>query len=313
MTALMHASMHDDVGVVKTLIDAGADVRARDETGWSALMHATRRYCGNAAVVQLLIRSTHLVAATDAGHQLLAKAESLLAHYDEVGHALRAEQARPRGSLRVSAMTSFGQRYIAPLLPAFLERYPEVQVFIDLSNRLVNLADENFDVGIRMGVPQDSALRARALAPASAVLAASPAYLQRHGAPGEPEDLRQHNCLAINAFRRQTYWYFQRQGQSQRVGVAGNLQSASGEPLVAAACAGLGVVLMAGWMLRRELDTGALTPLLREWQGSIYEGDTAGVYAVFRNERFQRPAVRAFIDFLAEVVPSALAPGAAHA
>lgn len=131
--------------------------------------------------------------------------------------------------------------------------------------------------------------------------------------PREPGDLRQHNCLAINAFRRQTHWYFQRQGQSQRVGVAGNLQSASGEPLVAAACADLGVVLMAGWMLRRDLDTGALTLLLREWQGSIYEGDTAGVYAVFGNERFQRPAVRAFIDFLVEVVPPALAPGAANA
>lgn len=256
--------------------------------------------------VQLLNRTTHLVSPTEAGQRLLLEADTLLAQYDEISHGLHAEQASPRGSLRISAMTSFGRKHIAPLLPEFLDRYPDLKVYIDLNNRLVNLVEDNIDVGIRMGVPQDSALRSRLLAPDRAVLVASPAYLQRYGQPGHPDELRHHNCVTIDHFRRLTYWHFRRQEHHLRVGVSGNLQACSGEPTVEAALAGLGISLIAGWMIQDELAKGLLIPLLPDWRASIYEEESAGLYAVFRGDRFQRPAVRAFIDFLVEKLPQRL-------
>ncbi|WP_349237029.1 substrate binding domain-containing protein [Photobacterium damselae] len=182
--------------------------------------------------------------------------------------------------------------------PKFLAQYPEVKVEIELENRMVDINSENIDLGIRIGRPVDSGLHARMLLPNQTWLCASPTYLANSEPLNSPHDLENHNCLLLNNDRQKVYWYFNNGKQCLRVSVAGNITSKGGTPLVEAAIAHGGVVLMSNWMMVDLVKEGKLIRCLPNWHSSLHEGSSGEIYAVYSGSKFPRPALRAFIDFL---------------
>lgn len=252
--------------------------------------------------VTLLKRSTRKLVLTEAGQQFLEGSINLLADADGLISAMQETNLEPEGSLRLSVFESFGRQCISPLLPEFLARYPKVKINIDLDNQLVDLNSENVDIGIRIGRPADSALRARMLLPNKTLLYASPKYLEKHGVPKKPEDLVNFNCLLLDNDRQRTYWYFKKQKQQIKVPVRGNLSSKGGTPLLQAAVNDGGIVQMSTWMMQELVRDKKLVVCLPQWQPSLHEGTSGDIYAVYHSSNFQKPVIRAFMDFLIEKI-----------
>lgn len=252
--------------------------------------------------VPLFKRSTRQLVLTEQGEYFLARSLPLLEEADQLVQSLQPLSGAPRGGLRVSVFESFGTAWLAPRLPTFLARYPEVRLEIELDNRLVDLDAENVDVAVRIGRPTDSGLHARRLLANRTLLVASPEYLDEHGEPAHPDELANYNCLIRGQGRQRQHWYFECEGERRRVAVQGNLASVGGTPLLCAAKAGSGLLLLSSWMVQQGLDDGSLLPVLSKWQASPYEDRHDEIYAVFRGGRFLKPQTRAFIDFLIEVM-----------
>src|SRR5688572_16279747 len=245
--------------------------------------------------VRLLNRTTRKLALTDEGANYHEACARILAEIEEADAAAAARTVEPEGALKVALPASFGHLHIAPLVPRFAERYPKVRLALSLSDRTVNLVEEGFDLAIRIGELEDSALAARKLAPNRRVVCASPAYLKKHGTPRRPEELLQHNCLPTQDF--QMNWeYRDPAGKRGMVRVSGRYACDNWEVLREWALAGLGVALKSTWDVRRHLEDGSLVSLL---PGYTFATDVA-IYAVYPHRRHLPAKTRAFIEFLAE-------------
>ncbi len=249
---------------------------------------------------RLLNRSTHTVAPTSAGLRLIPFAENALTQMDMARLSVRQDLSEPQGILRISVFESFGRLFVCPLVLDFLKLYPKVKVILDTSDRMVDLHKENVDIAIRTGQLQDSSLKARRLLLMKPVVVASPDYLAKYGAPEEPEDLKHHNCLVLDRQRQVSWWHFRQGTYYRKVPVSGNLQSPGGEPLAQAARAGLGITMLTHWMLQKDITSGALVRVLDGWKGGFTEQGEKAVDALFLPDRYERPALRAFIDFMVE-------------
>ncbi|MDX2170030.1 MAG: LysR family transcriptional regulator [Deltaproteobacteria bacterium] len=243
---------------------------------------------------RLLQRTTRRLSLTEAGRALLARGQRVAAELDGVEADLGAAVGPPRGLLRLSAPMSFGQRHVAPRLPAFLAAYPGVQVELDLTDRVVDLIGERFDAAVRVGRLPDSTLVARRLAPARRVVCAAPAYLATHGVPRTPAALRQHACLDYTYLAAPGGWPFASGGRTRRVAVQGPLSSNNGEALREAALAGLGIALLPTFIVGDDLRAGRLRALL-----TAYECWDAAIFVVYPPTRHVAAKLRAFVDFLA--------------
>ena len=250
--------------------------------------------------VTLFKRSTRSLILTQDGQQFLEGAEKLLVDADSLISSMNQINTEPEGSLRISVFESFGRLCISPLLPEFLNRYPKVNVTIDLDNQIVDLNSENIDIGIRIGQPADSSLRARMLLRNETLLCASNEYLALRGIPKRPEDLGDHNCLLLDNDRQRTHWHFNKKHKHIKVPVQGNLRSKGGTPLLEAAVAHGGIVQMSNWMMKDLITHNKLTVCLPDWQPSLHEGSSGDIYAVYRGSKHPKLAIRVFIDFLIE-------------
>ncbi len=248
----------------------------------------------------LIKRSTRKLVLTEDGHQFLGGAEKLLSAADQLKASMNHVNCEPEGVLRISVFESFGRQIISPLLPEFLKQYPKVKIEINLDNQMVDLNAENIDLGIRIGRPKDSSLRARKLLSNHTWLCASPDYLDHSPAPLRPEDLLNHNCLLLSQDRQINHWYFKKGKQQIKVAVDGNLSSKGGTPLLEAAVKGGGIVQMSQWMMLDLINENKLQVCLPDWQPSLHEDNSGEVYAVYLGNKFLRPVLRAFIDFLAD-------------
>jgi DNA-binding transcriptional LysR family regulator len=191
---------------------------------------------------------------------------------------------------------SFGFLHLAPALPDFLARHPEVELDLTLNDRYVDLVDEGFDLAIRIGRLPDSTLVARKLAPMRPVVCASPRYLNQHGIPAGPADLRQHQCLCYNTNALTGEWRFVAgDGQSIMVQIKGRLSANNGDALRIAALQGLGFVYLPSFIIGGDLQAGTLVSVL-----SDFMPQDAGIYAVYPHSRHLLPKVWAYMDFLAE-------------
>lgn len=248
--------------------------------------------------VTLFHRTTRQLTLTDEGQDFYQGATELIHNADDLFNQTKKQNQHPQGTIRISVFESFGRQWISPLLPKFLAQYPEVKVEIELENRMVDINSENIDLGIRIGRPVDSGLHARMLLPNQTWLCASPTYLANSEPLNSPHDLENHNCLLLNNDRQKVYWYFNNGKQCLRVSVAGNITSKGETPLVEAAVAHGGVVLMSNWMMVDLVKEGKLIRCLPNWHSSLHEGSSGEIYAVYSGSKFPRPALRAFIDFL---------------
>lgn len=242
--------------------------------------------------VRLLHRTTRALTLTEAGQGYFARMSRILADLAEANQSVTQLQAAPRGRLRVNAPMSFGVLHLAPALPDFLARFPEVDIDLAMTDRFVDLIEDGFDVGVRIAKLADSSMIARKLAPIRMAVCASPSYLARCGVPATPADLAQHECLGYGAAGGE--WRFAKpDGAPWPVAVRGRLGVDNGDALRSAALHGVGLVMLPTFIVGADMQTGALVSVLAE-----YVPQERALYAVYPHARHLSPKVRVFVDFL---------------
>ena len=250
---------------------------------------------------RLLVRTTRRLELTPEGELYLGRARKILSDIAETERIV-AEGARvvPRGPLRVNASVGFGERYILPLVPAFLALYPEVELDLTLTDGVIDVVGERTDVAIRSGPLRDSALKARKLLESRKVVIASPDYLARHGTPQHPADLAAHNCLRFNFRRSMDDWPFlSGDGQTAEAHeITGNMLVSSGAILRQLCLDGLGLGRIGRFHVEPDIAAGTLVPVLEDFN----PGDIEVVHAVFAGHEHLAARIRAFIDFLVETI-----------
>ena len=246
---------------------------------------------------RLLNRTTRRVSLTEEGRTFYQRCTPILAAIDEAERAVTELHGVPRGLLKVNASTAFGQYHIEPLIPDFLARYPDLRIQLTLSESLVNLVEEEVDVAIRI-IAQlpDSSLIARKLGSARRMVVASPAYLERHGVPRTPGDLKDHNCLRLSTATHFNQWEFKGPDGPRRIEVGGNFEVNNATGLHNAALVGLGLIRAADFVVAADVQSGRLVPVLADYETHI----ETNIYAVYPHNRHLSPKVRAFVDMLVD-------------
>jgi DNA-binding transcriptional LysR family regulator len=246
--------------------------------------------------VPLLHRSTRRLVLTEAGVSYRDRCRSLLAEVDEAEATISADRLEPRGLLRVNLPVILGARHIAPLLPDYARRYPAVTVEIGLTNRMVDLVEEGWDIAIRSGPLASSDLLARPLGTSRTVVCASPDYLAAHGKPQSVSDLAAHNCLrfAPAGSGAETQWVFEGPEGRIALAVGGNLLASDATVLHAAALAGQGILFEPTFLVGEDLAQGRLVEIALDQTPR-----TIPLYAVWPPARRLSSKVRSFVDLLA--------------
>jgi len=245
---------------------------------------------------RLLNRTTRRLSLTESGQGFYERCVQLLADLEEAEQAAAQTAARPRGTLRITTSINFGVRHVSPAIGAFLAKYPEVRFDVSLSDRIVDLVEEGYDLAIRIGSAGGETVVARKLGEARMVACASPAYLKAHGVPKTPEELARHACLTYEYMPVRNVWPFRgKDGREHAVRVSGPLHSNNGDLLAAAAVAGVGIAYEPEFILGPDLKAGRLVPIL-----SAYSSPLGPIYAAYPSRRYLSAKVRAFVDFLAE-------------
>ncbi|SEP95258.1 DNA-binding transcriptional regulator, LysR family [Faunimonas pinastri] len=245
--------------------------------------------------VQLLHRTTRRLTLTEAGRQFLESAERILAEFHEAETVASAERVEVGGLLRINVPLSFGFRVIAPLMPELRELYPALKIEMGLSDRVVDLVEEGWDVAIRVGQLRDSSMIVRKLAPCRLLLVAAPDYLRRHGTPRTVADLGEHDCLGytLSPTIGATEWSFGADGRIRQP-IDAHFRANNGDALVALAIGGAGITYQPTFLVADAVRSGQLVPIALD-QDLVA---SLGIFALFAPHRRPPAKIRAFVDFL---------------
>lgn len=243
--------------------------------------------------VRLFDRTTRSIRITEEGTTFLTHVERILLDLESARASVGDSLTRPKGKLKISAPASFGRLFVAPAICSFMRAYPEIEVQIDLTDRVVNLQAAGYDAAIRTGVLSDADLIAKRLAPDRQVVVATPGYLEAHGRPLTPDDLAQHNCFVLGD---NWQWIFARDGEGVSVPVSGRLRSNNGAILCHAALDGQGLLQTSELRVREDLATGRLVRVLADHE---VVADSA-VWAVYPRAKHVLPRLDALLGFLAQ-------------
>lgn len=247
--------------------------------------------------VQLIRRTTRGLSPTDVGQAYHQRMKALLDEFDALDLSVRSASGTPTGRLRLTAPVSFGRTSLVPVLMDFAGVYPEIQLDVSLSDRVVSLVDEGFDVAIRIGRLVDSTLVARKLCDARIVVVASPAYLERFGVPSTAADLTAHDCIIDTNFRDPEQWRFLDSDRrtEEVISVSGRLRFSNGEACLAAAEAGLGIARVPSFIAGPCIRDGRVRHLLPHVEDNPFT-----IHAVYPPAKHLALKVRALIDVLAQ-------------
>lgn len=247
--------------------------------------------------VRLLNRTTRRLSSTEEGAAFYQRCVRILTDIEEAELAVSRLHAAPRGTLRVNCGVAFGRHQISPLIPEFLERYPELSIEITQTDALVDLVDEGADVAIRFGYLRDSSMVARQLAVSRRAICASPAYLEKHGTPETPTELPDHNCVTFSTLAHLNEWTFKMEDGSEfPFKAGGNFVANNGETVFEMVLAGLGIARLAEFLVAPAVREGKLVRILRPY----YRDMEVPINAVYPTRRHLSPKVRAFVDFMVE-------------
>lgn len=292
-----HLENLPDIAAFCRVVDTGSFTKAAEQLEISRAV--VSKYVSRLEArlgARLLNRTTRRLSLTEAGTTLYENSHSALAQIEEAELEIGQLQSEPRGLLKVSVPMSFGIQHIARTLPEFLARYPGIAIEMRMDDRIVDVVEEGLDLAIRIAALKDSTLIARKLAPCRFVVCAAPAYLERHGVPSVPEDLREHNCIIYTYTARPNVWRFTApDGSEVSVPVRGNLRVNNGIVHRDVAVRGAGVIVSPSFQVGDLIREGQLRVLLPN-----YRVQESSVYAVYPERKYVSPKVRAFIDFLAE-------------
>ena len=245
--------------------------------------------------VRLLNRTTRALSVTDAGAVLYEHCSRIVEELEEARLAVGRLQAEPRGLLRISAPVAFGRLHVATALPEFLGAYPDLKIDMVTTDRFVDLAEEGYDLVIRIVDQPAPNLVARKLAPVTRRMVATPEYFARYGVPETPADLEKHNCLTYTYFNPQDPWRLRGPDGDISVRTSGNLRLNDDDALSEAVMRGLGLALLPTFIIGEALQAGRLRSVLSE-----YIPLERHIYAVYLANRHVSAKVRAFIDYLLE-------------
>lgn len=243
---------------------------------------------------RLLHRTTRRLSLTQAGEACYQHSARLVEAAESATRAAHSLHAEPRGLLRVTAPQTFAPMHVAPALPSLLAQYPRLDVELEVSARVVDLVQEKIDVAIRIGPLPDSTLVARRIGHARLIVVAAPGYLQRRGTPQRAEDIERHDVVQFAPLGWGEHWLLDDpQGERRRIRVRSRLQCDSGEALVAAVRAGVGLGTLPDWMVPRELADGTLVQVLAGWGR-----EPVPIHAVHASGGLAAAKVRVFVDHL---------------
>jgi DNA-binding transcriptional LysR family regulator len=241
---------------------------------------------------KLFNRSSRALVPTDAGLSYIAAAKRILADVAEAERVASGEYATPRGELSVSTLVALGRRCLQPILADFLATFPEVDVRLNLQDRMVDLLEEHIDVALRVGDLADSSLIAVRVGEIHRVACASPAYLKSRGTPKSPDDLSAHDCISYPPMQSATMWRFSRDQTEYAVPVRSRFVASNLESACDAACAGLGITVAFSYLVAESLKSRQLLALLQDFQPPPQP-----VSLVYAPNRFMPAKLRAFLDF----------------
>lgn len=246
--------------------------------------------------IPLLHRTSRQLTLTDNGKAVLERARRILDEGAAAEAEATAQSETPTGIIRLTAPMSFGLAEIGPLLPEFLERYPDVRVDLNLSDAHEDLIAKGYDVAVRIAALPDSSLRARRISPVETPIVAAPAYLDRLGRPKHPIDLERHQAILYSNMPTPAVWrlYHQQQGEWV-VNVPARLQANNADAIMPALLAGLGLAIQPSFAVWRELRAGSLEEVLPDWRPA-----PISLYLVMPPGSLRPLAVTVLIDFLAE-------------
>ncbi|HQU63139.1 MAG: LysR family transcriptional regulator [Nitrosomonas sp.] len=245
---------------------------------------------------ELFHRTTRRMNLTDTGRTFYHQSIRILADVLEAELAVSQAHGTLKGSLKVAVPSSFGVLHLGPAINDFLQQHPQIEFDLDFNDRQVDLMLEGFDLAIRIANLPDSSLIARRIAPVQHVFCASPDYLEKHGAPQTPAELSNHQCLVYNLLQDYQHWtLIDRNNQERKIKIHPRIKASAGEFLRDAAVNSQGIVYLPTFIVYREIETGALIPVLRDMRAR-----QINAYAIYPHTRHLSLRVRAFVDFLVQ-------------
>ena len=287
-----------EMSVFKAVVEAGSFVGAADQLGLSKSV-ASRLVAELEARlgVRLLHRTTRKQSLTPEGEIFYTRCQSVLADLQEAEAELTSHTAHARGLLKINVPVSYGVKHLAPLWGDFMARNPQVSLEVTLSDRIVDLVEEGYDLAVRIGRLGDSRLIARPLSFTRLVVCASPRYWRQQGTPRIPHDLMQHAVLSYTLSSSGDRWAFEGPQGGVEVKVHPRMHSNSGDTLLQAALQHQGVIRQPEFLVREALASGQLKEVL-----SDYPSPALGIHAVYPSRKHVSPKVRVLIDFLVEAL-----------
>ncbi len=246
--------------------------------------------------VRLFNRTTRTLKPTEVGQLFYEHAKKVINSVEDAESVIAGFSDKPRGAIRISAPLGVGRRIIAPLIPKFVDAFPLTEVRMRLSDRNVDILQDQLDVAFFVGIPKDSNLKLRKIADCDRVLCAAPAYLKKHGVPAAPEDLisDNHNCLLLRYPRSPEYfWTLQTENGLKNLEVAGRYDADDGDVLTDWALAGRGIVNKPRFDVASHLENGSLVQVL-----DAYPPATSVFGCLYPHRRFQDPKIRHFVEFI---------------
>lgn len=286
--------------VFVTVVDLGSQSAAADHLDLSRPV--VSRYLAELedwVGARLMHRTTRKLSLTAAGSEILPRCRQMIDLSHDMQAAVSEPHDAPRGLLRISVSTSFGQAQLADAMAAYVKLYPGVSIDLQMLDRTVNLVDERIDLAIRTSNDLDPNLIARRLTVCRSVVCAAPAYLLEHPAPLRVEELSRHNCLTHSYFGK-SLWHFEEDGEPVSVPVQGNISANEASTLLRATLAGSGVAMLPTYQAGVHIHSGELLRLLPH-----VEPRQMNIYAVYASRKHMPAALRSMLDFLVQRFPEA--------
>ena len=291
------ANSSAEMAIFQRVAERGSFAGAADDVGLSpsAVAKLVTRLETRLGV-RLINRTTRRLSLTTEGEIYLERAREILAAIETVEAEISSARLTPRGHLRVHALPFIAVRLLAPVLPDFLTRYPQITFDFMVTNRIVDIIGENVDISLRIGALNDSALVARKIVALPRIVCASPSYLARHGRPAKPADLADHSCLTLSRNPGSATWPFRVDGKLVQVQVNGPVSADSTAMLLGLAVQGAGILRLSEHVVAEAIQKGELEPVLQK----VQDPEQYPLWALLPPGRNQAPKVKAFLDFLVD-------------
>lgn len=248
--------------------------------------------------IKLFQRSTRKLTPTEAGNIYFERVSLALGELEAAEQIAKDITNEPRGTLRVTASTVFGQMHIVPMLPMLLDKFPALKIELILTDAYIDLIEERIDIGIRLGTLQDSTYICRKLRDMEYYICASPDYIKQFGKPAEPMDIQQHNCLLFPRDGYNTNWLFMNQNkQVAEVPINGNCTITNSDAIKQCTLSGIGLSLLPDWLVQEDIEKNLLVKLFENYEVTATDYDS-GIWLLYPSRNYIPLKTQVFIDHL---------------